>query len=126
MRWRSFVGRLFTVSGINFRLQRRDLNFECLVPAHLALQENTGNCRLFGNAVRRQQVNIAKLVLFLAKVFNVDQALGNQGVQAIVDAAKADDQCFADLRLRQVWIDFQYPHQTKIGTFRKFDPAEGN
>ena len=118
--------RLSTVFGINFRLQRRNLNFERLVLFHLAIQESAGHRRLFGDPAWRQQVNIAKLVLVLAEVFNLDQALGDQGVQTIVDAAKADAQRFAHLTLRQVRIGFQDPHQAKIGVFMKFGTAAGH
>ena len=92
----------------------------------MELQENTGQRRLFGNPAGRQQVNIAKLVLVLAEVFNLDQALGDQGVQTIVDAAKADAQRFAHLTLRQVWIGFQDLHQTEVGVLMEFGPTAGH
>jgi hypothetical protein len=61
-------------------LQYRKLNFECLVLLHLALHEAAGQRCLFGNPVWRQQVSIVKNALVLAEVFNLDQALGDQGL----------------------------------------------
>src|ERR1041385_5708410 len=87
--------------------QALDLLGERLVLVHLAAQPADRDARLLLEAGRREVVHVGGLVLAVAEVARLEQALLHQGADAEVDLAQADPQRIGQLTLAQCRVFFQ-------------------
>ena len=76
--------------------------------------------RFFSNASWGQQVGVAQFVLAVAEVLHLDPAFFHQGLEAIVDAAKADAQLLCQRALAEVRTVVQAAHDLELDVFLEF------
>ena len=105
------------IRKIKLRFQGVDLSLERLVLGLLSLNELTGQSDLFRDSLRGQQIDVAELVLRLAKVLHLYQALVDEGVEAVVQPPNAHAELVGQLALGQVRVVLQDAHDPKMGVF---------
>lgn len=103
LRTRRYSGLpLLVAQGVDLFLQRLEF-------AQLALQEAGGERGLFGDALRRQQIGVAQLVVGGAEIPHLDVALLDQCGHAEIHRAEADAGFAGDVALGELGIVLQQP-----------------
>ena len=102
---------------ICFGLERLDLGLQGFVFGHLALEKPASEGGLFGNAGRREQVGVIELVLAVLKIFELNQALVHERLEAVVHLAVADAQLPRQVALRNVGALLQQFEHAKAQVF---------
>src|SRR5690606_26748554 len=74
--------------------QRFDLRPQPFILFHFAPQETLGHRHSLADALRREHIDVAELVLCFPKVREFDRAPASQLLEAIIDLAKADAELF--------------------------------
>ena len=72
--------------------QRLDFGLKRFILGYFAPQKLRRELRFLSHPGRREQIGIAQLVLALAEVLHLDQALFNQGLKAEIDRTKPHPQ----------------------------------
>ncbi len=93
---------------------------------YLALKKPASEQSFFGNALRREHIDVAELVFALAKVLHLDPAFVDEGFETVVEAAGTDAQLFGDLALRHVGVALQHAQHPKSGVFLQLRAAAGH
>src|SRR5687768_6445810 len=78
------------MSGVDFASQFFDFPLELLVLRHLSLQKAGGCAHLLLGPLGGEVVGVRELVLAVAEIADLEEALVQQGAQAEVDLADAD------------------------------------
>jgi hypothetical protein len=88
-------------------LQLLDLALQRFVFVQLAAQESRRDHGFFLDALGRQEIEIGALVVAVAEIVDLDEALLDQRLQAEVDAPKAKAQLVGDPPLAGVRVGLQ-------------------
>ena len=114
------------VYAAHFDLERLDFGLKMLILGHLSLQKAASKHGLFGNALWREHIDIAKLVFALAEVMHLHPALVDERFQAIVESTGADAQFFGNLALGHVRVVLQHAQDSEVGVFLELGSAAGH
>lgn len=96
------LGATIAWLGDELFAQRLDLRLECLVLSALAAQEAGSQARAFGNALGREDMQVAKLGIAGAKVLDLDVSAPHQLGEAEIYPAQADTQLGRHLTLAEL------------------------
>ena len=108
----------FVLAGrVEFRLERRDLQLECLVLFHPAAEESRGKCQFFCNPHGREEIHVLKLIFTVLKVLHIHKALVEKGFVAVVQPAQAHAELHSQLAFRQIEVFLQDAHDPKMLVF---------
>jgi len=89
---------------IEFPRQFLDLRFQCIVFGLLPAQKTRRQAGFSGYSGGREEVSILKLVWRHSEVLDLDLALLDQCLNAIVELAQADPHFSRELSLRDLWV----------------------
>ena len=77
----------------------------------------------FCNSLRRQHIDITKLILGLTEVLHLQVSLVDQRIEAVIEATDAYTQFFSDLALGHIRIVLQHAQNPKVGVLFKLRSA---
>lgn len=90
--------------AITLRKDLADLCLKCGPLGELSRNKAPGELSLLCDALRCEQVGVAELVIRLREITYLDQALVDECVQDVVQAAGTHAELGRDFALREVWI----------------------
>jgi hypothetical protein len=91
-------------SLIHFRFQGLDFQRQALEFGHLARQKAHRETGFFSYADGGEQVGVSQLVRAFLKALHLDEALAQQGLQAIVGFTQTDSQRIGQIALAEVRV----------------------
>ena len=124
----SFVTNHLPVGGWtgHFRYERFNFCLKLVVLCYLTFKESASQQGLLSNTLWREHIYVAKLVLALAEVLNLDPTFVDKRFQAVVQTAGADAQFFSNLALRHVGVVLQHAQDSEVGVFLELGTAGGH
>ena len=105
--------------GFQFAFQGFDLAPDGFEFGFLALEEGKGDAGFFFQPGGGEEVDVLALALVFAEVAELDQALFNQGAQAVVGLAQADAQLRGKLALAEAGVGLQVLEDLQAPGFRR-------